>query len=76
MTDSTISTELIKQLDKLPLESQKKILQYAQTLNAETLKGKPGKDLLRFAGTIDADSLRVMEEAIEYGCEKVDPNEW
>ncbi|HEX3048196.1 MAG TPA: hypothetical protein VHY08_25815 [Bacillota bacterium] len=76
MTDSMISSELLKQLDKLPLESQKKVLKFAQTLNAETLKGKPGKDLLKFAGTIDADSLRVIEEAIEYGCEKVDPNEW
>jgi len=36
----------------------------------------PGRDPLRFAGTIDADSAREMEEAIEEGCERIDPEEW
>jgi len=64
--------ELLKQLDQLPLESQKKLLEFARALNATTLKGKPGKDLLKFAGSIDRDSLKAMEEAVEYGCERVD----
>jgi hypothetical protein len=39
-------------------------------------RGVPGRDLLRFAGTIDAESARAMEEAIEEGCERVDLEEW
>jgi len=39
-------------------------------------RGVPGRDLLRFAGTIDAESAREMEEAIEDGCERIDPEEW
>lgn len=38
-------------------------------------RGVPGRDLLRFAGTIDAKSAREMEEAIEEGCERIDPDE-
>jgi hypothetical protein len=76
LTYSTIAEELLKQLDQLPLEFQKKVLEFAQALNVVTLKGKPGKDLLKFAGTIDQDSLKAMEEAVEYGCERVDNNEW
>jgi DNA-binding protein YbaB len=75
MTDSTIAAELLKQLDKLPLEFQKKVLEFAKELNSTVLKGKPGGDLLKLAGTIDPESLKVMEEAVEYGCEKTDnPN--
>jgi len=34
------------------------------------------RDLLRFAGAIDAQSVRGMEEAIEDGCERIDTEEW
>jgi hypothetical protein len=40
------------------------------------LRGVQGKSLLRFAGAIDRDDLRQMEEAIREGCERVDPNGW
>lgn len=76
MTYSTIAEELLKQLDQLPLEFQKKVLEFAQALNATALKGKPGKDLLKFAGAIDQDSLKAMKEAVEYDCERVDINGW
>jgi hypothetical protein len=62
LTDSNIAKELLKQLDQLPLDSQKKVLEFAQSLNTAISKGKPGKDLLKFAGTIDQDSLKIMEE--------------
>jgi hypothetical protein len=39
-------------------------------------KGVPGKQLLSFAGTIPADDLKAMEQAIEDNCEKADLNEW
>ncbi len=40
------------------------------------LKGTPGKDLLRFAGTIPAEDVDEMMRAIEEMCERVDPDEW
>jgi hypothetical protein len=66
---SPIAEELLKQLQQLPVDFQKKVLEYAQSLNATKVKGKSGKDLLKFAGTFDQDNLKVMEEAIQYGCE-------
>ncbi len=37
---------------------------------------KDDKAWLKLAGTISQDDLRLMAEAIESGCEKVDLNEW
>lgn len=76
LIDSPLAEELLKQFNQLPLESQKKVLEFARALNTTAPKGTPGKDLLKFAGTIDQDSLKAMEEAIEYDCERVDTNGW
>jgi len=35
----------------------------------------PGKDLLRFAGAIEAEDLIAIERAIHEGCEKVNLDE-
>lgn len=39
-------------------------------------RGVPGKALARFAGIMDAQSVREIEEAVEAGCEQVDLSEW
>ena len=39
-------------------------------------EGIPGRDLLRFAGAIDAESTCEMEEAIEDGCERINLEAW
>jgi hypothetical protein len=44
MTYSAISEELLKQLEQLPLGDQKKVLEFARTLNGGALRGKPGKE--------------------------------
>lgn len=74
MTYSTIAAELLKQLDQMPLEFQKKVLEYAKGLNTSMAKDKPDKDLLKLAGNIDQDSLKAKEETVEYGCERIDTN--
>ena len=50
---------------------REKILEFAISLNTTVPEGKPGNDLLQFAGKLDPESLKAMEEAIEYGCERV-----
>jgi len=75
-TSQAIETELHQQFLQLPLEQQQQVLEFARTLAATRIRGVPGKDLLRFAGTIAADDLAVMKQAIEAGCEQVDQNEW
>ena len=74
MSERTLQSELLDQLDGLPLEKQRKVLNFARSL-AEP-KGKPGNELLLFGGAIDADDLSVMTKAIENGCEQVNADEW
>jgi hypothetical protein len=75
MAPSPIKQKILERLDQLPESEQRKILEFAENLPS-TPKGTPGKDLLRFFGTIDSDECRRMEEAIEAGCERVDPRDW
>ena len=68
--------EIIEQLDKLPIELQMRVLDFAYALVMSTPRGTPGKDLLRFAGIIDEEDLKAMEKAIEEYCERIDESEW
>jgi hypothetical protein len=75
MTSSQMKQKLLERMDQLSEGEQRKLLEYAEKLPSP-LKGTPGKDLLQFFGTIGPDDCRRMEEAIEEGCERVDPRDW
>ncbi len=60
----------------MPEGSQKQVLEFAKTLNHSAIRGVPGSQLLRFAGTITSDDIALMREAIEQDCEQVDINDW
>ncbi|HOO72238.1 MAG TPA: hypothetical protein PK926_10795 [Spirochaetota bacterium] len=71
-----IKKKLINDMEKLPLDLQKKVQDFAHALASVQTKGKSGKDLLKFAGTLsDAEAHQILE-VIEDGCEKVDNGEW
>ena len=76
MTESVITQQLVEQVDRLPPEFQRKVLDFAQALALALPKGVPGRSLVRFAGTIDADDLKAMSQAIKADCEQVDADEW
>ena len=40
------------------------------------LANQTNGDWLKLAGTISKDDLQLMSEAIEAGCERIDPGEW
>ncbi|MFL6264058.1 MAG: hypothetical protein ACJ76Y_30605 [Thermoanaerobaculia bacterium] len=75
MTSSQIKQKLLERLDQLSEGEQRKVLEYAEHLSSVP-RGTPGKDLLQFFGTIESEDCRRMEEAIEAGCERVDPRGW
>jgi hypothetical protein len=75
MTSSQIKQKILERLDELSEGEQRKILEFAKHL-PPTPKGTPGRELLKFFGTIDSEDCRRMEEAIEAGCERVDPRDW
>ena len=76
MTNPTLERALHDQLDQLPFEQQRQVLEFARALAAAHMRGVPGHTLLRFAGTIEATDLAVMTQAIDDSCEKVNPDEW
>jgi len=76
MLNVTVKKEIINQMGLLDYEHQRRVLDFARALVVTCPKGVPGKQLLSFAGTIPAADLKVMEQAIEDSCEKVDQNEW
>ncbi len=73
---ASLIDEIVKQLQILPDESQRRVLEFTRALVIPTPRGVPGRYLLEFAGTIPPDDLKAMREAIEQGCEQVDWNEW
>jgi hypothetical protein len=76
VADLTIKEAITEQLDHMPLELQRRVLDFAQTLAQSRPRGEPGKELLRFAGLLDAETAQSMMESIEAGCERIDVNEW
>ena len=68
----------MKKIKILPNDLQRQVLVFVDTLQtqASSRRGVSGKLLLKFAGTISANDLRGMGEAIEAGCERVDSSEW
>jgi hypothetical protein len=75
MMAQTLEAEIREQLNQLPVEQQRWILEFARSLVAARVRGVPGKTLLRFAGAINTDDLTAMKQAIEEGCEQVSLND-
>ena len=71
-----LKKQILEQLDILPYEQQRRILDFARALAASVPAGVAGRELLRLAGTIDANDLQLMAQAIEDGCERIDLDEW
>ncbi|HVT57766.1 MAG TPA: hypothetical protein VHR45_05150 [Thermoanaerobaculia bacterium] len=76
MVEATVKEQILSDLERLSPEMQVRAAQLVHGLVEAAPKGTPGRDLLRFAGAIDAESIREMEEAIEDGCERIDPEAW
>lgn len=76
MMRQTLQQEILDQLDRLPPERQREVLDFARSLSTARPVGKSGTELLRFAGTIEEEDLIAMSQAIDEGCEQVNLNEW
>jgi hypothetical protein len=77
--EPTLQGELLSYLGQLGSDDQARVVDFARTLadsKATKRVGVPGKDLLRFAGTIPHDDLMEMQQAIEEDCERIFPSEW
>lgn len=75
MKSHDLKEKLIKQLNKLDLEEQAKLLNYAQALVVTKFKATKGSKLLRFSGAIAKKDLELMEHFIQHDCERIDITE-
>lgn len=75
MIDPKVKQQILDDLEHLSPERQRQALELIHTL-ADEPQGTPLEDLLPFVGSLDAESAREMMEAIEEGCERVDPEAW
>ncbi len=71
-----IIEEVVEQLKVMPQHLQWQVLEFVRALVKADVRGTPGLQLLRFAGSIPADDLQLMREAIEQDCERIDVDEW
>lgn len=73
---TSIKMKVIDQLETLPENLQQQVLVFMQGLQSVVGRGVPGKQLMKFAGSIPVDDLKLMRQAIEDGCERMEVNEW
>ena len=76
MVGSTIEREIHGYLDRMPVTLQREVMDFARSLAGAERRKVPGKDLLQFAGAIDAEDLALMSQAIDAGCERTDRSGW
>ena len=76
MISASLKKQILEKLDLLPIEEQRRVLDFTRILTERKTVGIPGRDLLPFAGTIEKAELESMKRAIENGCERANLNEW
>ncbi len=67
--------EIIKKLKTLPDNLQRQVLLFVDALQVSSMRGTPGQELLKFVGTIPAEDLAIMRQAIDEGCEQINSKE-
>lgn len=76
MVVPAIKEAIERQLEKLPLELQRRVLDFTNALVLSQPHGISGKQVLSFAGAMSAADTQAIEEAIAEGCETVNRDEW
>jgi hypothetical protein len=69
-----VKDQIIEQVNRLDEARRQQVLEFARKL--APVSGVPGRDLMRFDGSIDAADLEAMSKTILEDCEKVDTNGW
>jgi len=71
-----IKQQILEDLGQLSPARQQRAAELVHGLVSAQARGTAGRELLRFAGTLDDQSARQMTKAIEEGCERVDIDGW
>ena len=73
MSKKPTKNEILASIGRLPAHLQRKVLDFASSLQN---RGVTGKECLKFQGGIPPEDLNKMAEAIEKDCERIDASGW
>lgn len=76
MTTPSLEQKILSYVQQLAPAQQSQVLAFVQHLATTATKGTPGAELLRFAGTIDLQSLHELQAAVDSDCEDIRSDEW
>ena len=76
MIEPTIKEQILRDLDRLSPEQQRKALQLVHNLVTPVMRGASIEDLIPLNGILDKESAQEMRAAIEEHCERIDPSDW
>jgi len=76
MTTAALKQEIAKELDSLPLEDQRKVLDFTRALTGRRAPSPGEQRLHSFDLGFSGEDLKEMRQAVEEDCEKVDLSEW
>jgi len=72
---AALEQELMERISQLDAENQRRVLEFVRSLGLPP--GIPGDELIARAYQVDFDpaELAAMQQAIEDGCERIEPGE-
>lgn len=76
MVDPAIQEQILRDLDRLSPVLQRRAAEFVRSLDPVGMRGASIDDLLLVSGTLDEKSAQEMREAIEQGCERIEPSDW
>jgi len=71
-----IVSEAAEQMATLPYNLQERVLKFIKELNLSGRNGVSGRNIIKYAGFIPSDDLKIMSDVIDNDCGKPDINEW
>lgn len=71
-----IPRELLHELEHLDPRDLERVSEYVRSLGARQARGTPGSVMRKYAGSIPANDLMLMQKAIEEGCSTIDYESW
>lgn len=74
MSYKSLDTQLLSYFHSLTKPQQLEVLNYLKSLLKKDSSSNKG--LLKLAGSISSQDLKLMNEAIKEGCEQIDKDEW
>lgn len=76
MVNPEVQAALLARLESLPVEMQRRVLDFAEALALGVPGVREPDELLSLSGSLDEESAAEMLKAISEGCESVDTDGW